>query len=73
MPVTHEPWLVALSPIIAIQGAYVAGHRAHLPVERDGAPISSSWTIWSPSMPMRITEEFRDPAFLRLSSSHIRQ
>src|SRR5258707_12886214 len=23
MPVTHEPWLVALSIIVAIQGAYV--------------------------------------------------
>jgi len=23
MPVTHEPWLVALSLIVAIQGAYV--------------------------------------------------
>jgi len=23
MPVTHEPWLVALSVLVAIQGAYV--------------------------------------------------
>lgn len=56
MPVTHEPWLVALSLIVAIQGAYVglslavqvrsaagAGRRLLLA----GAALSLGVAIWS--------------------------
>src|SRR5262245_34802874 len=56
MPVTHEPWLVALSLIVAIQGAYVGlslavqvagaiGLRRRLLLA--GAAISLAVTIWS--------------------------
>ncbi len=56
MPVTHEPWLVALSLIVAIQGAYVglslavqiagaAGLRRRLLLA--GAAISVAVAIWS--------------------------
>jgi NO-binding membrane sensor protein with MHYT domain len=56
MPVTHEPWLVALSLIVAIQGAYVGlslavqiadalGLRRRLLLA--GAAISLAVAIWS--------------------------
>ena len=56
MQVTHEPWLVALSLIVAIQGAYVGlslavqiagavGLRRHLLLA--GAAISLGVAIWS--------------------------
>jgi NO-binding membrane sensor protein with MHYT domain len=56
MPVTHEPWLVALSLIVAIQGAYVglslavqvggsAGLRGKLLLA--GAALSLAVAIWS--------------------------
>ncbi len=56
MPVTHEPWLVALSLIVAIQGAYVGlslamqvgeafGLRRRLLLA--GASISLAIAIWS--------------------------
>ena len=56
MPVTHEPWLVALSLIVAIQGAYVglslavqvgesAGLRRRLLLA--GAALSLAVAIWS--------------------------
>jgi NO-binding membrane sensor protein with MHYT domain len=56
MPVTHEPWLVALSLIVAIQGAYVGlslavqvagaiGLRRRLLLA--GAAISLGVAIWS--------------------------
>jgi NO-binding membrane sensor protein with MHYT domain len=56
MPVTHEPWLVALSFILAIQGAYVglslavqirgsAGLRRRLLLA--GAALSLAVAIWS--------------------------
>ena len=56
MPVTHEPWLVVLSLIVAIQGAYVglslavqvggaAGLRRRLLLA--GAAISLAVAIWT--------------------------
>src|SRR5882724_12548960 len=56
MPVTHEPWLVALSLVVAIQGAYVglslavqvaaaAGLRRRLLLA--GAAISLAVAIWA--------------------------
>jgi NO-binding membrane sensor protein with MHYT domain len=56
MPVTHEPWLVALSLIVAIQGAYVglslavqvgdaAGLRRRLLLA--GASLSLAVAIWA--------------------------
>jgi NO-binding membrane sensor protein with MHYT domain len=56
MPVTHEPWLVALSVLVAIQGAYVglslavqvgaaAGLRRRLLLA--GAAISLAVAIWA--------------------------
>jgi diguanylate cyclase len=56
MPVTHEPWLVALSLVVAIQGAYVGltlavqvggavGLRRRLLLA--GAAISLAVAIWS--------------------------
>src|SRR5262249_18639258 len=56
MPVTHEPWLVALSLVVAIQGAFVgltlavqigaaAGIRRRLLLA--GAAISLAVAIWS--------------------------
>jgi len=56
MPVTHEPWLVALSLIVAIQGAYVGlslavqigkafGLRRRLLLA--GASISLAVAIWA--------------------------
>src|SRR5262245_14433844 len=56
MPVTHEPWLVALSVIVAIQGAYVGlslavkvagstGLRRRLLLA--GAALSLAVAIWS--------------------------
>lgn len=56
MPVTHEPWLVALSLIVAIQGAYVglslavqvrgsSGLRRRLLLA--GAALSLAVAIWS--------------------------
>jgi diguanylate cyclase len=56
MPVTHEPWLVALSLVVAIQGAYVglslavqvavaAGLRRRLLLA--GAALSLAVAIWS--------------------------
>ena len=56
MPVTHEPWLVALSLIVAIQGAYVGlslavqiadarGLRRRLLLA--GAAISLAVATWS--------------------------
>ena len=56
MPVTHEPWLVALSLIVAIQGAYVGlslavqianarGLRRRLLLA--GAAVSLAVAIWS--------------------------
>jgi len=56
MPVTHEPWLVALSLVVAIQGAYVglslavqvaaaAGFRRRLLLA--GAAISLAVAIWA--------------------------
>src|SRR3954470_5159038 len=56
MPVTHEPWLVALSLIVAIQGAYVglslavqvgenAGLRRRLLLA--GAALSLAVAIWA--------------------------
>src|SRR5919108_99756 len=56
MPVTHEPWLVALSLVVAIQGAYVGlslavqvgaavGVRRRLLLA--GAAISLAVAIWS--------------------------
>src|SRR5438046_2113025 len=56
MPVTHEPWLVALSLVVAIQGAYVGlslavqvggtigGRRRWLLA---GAALSLGVAIWS--------------------------
>jgi NO-binding membrane sensor protein with MHYT domain len=56
MPVTHEPWLVALSLIVAIQGAYV-GLRLAVRVGQStglrrklllaGASLSLAVAIWS--------------------------
>ena len=56
MPVTHEPWLVALSLIVAIQGAYV-GLRLAVRVSEStglrrklllaGASLSLAVAIWS--------------------------
>src|SRR5215470_6352470 len=56
MPVTHEPWLVALSLIVAIQGAYV-GLRLAVRVGQStglrrklllaGAALSLAVAIWS--------------------------
>ncbi len=56
MPVTHEPWLVALSLVVAIQGAYVglslavqigaaAGFRRRLLLA--GAALSLAVAIWA--------------------------
>src|SRR3984893_15309899 len=56
MPVTHEPWLVALSLVVAIQGAYVglslavqigeaAGLRRRLLLA--GAAVSLAVAIWA--------------------------
>src|ERR1700692_3853544 len=56
MPVTHEPWLVALSLIVAIQGAYVglslavqiagaAGLARRLLLA--GAAMSLAVAVWS--------------------------
>jgi NO-binding membrane sensor protein with MHYT domain len=56
MPVTHEPWLVALSLFVAIQGSYVglslavqvgdaAGLRRRLLIA--GAAISLAFAIWT--------------------------
>ena len=56
MPVTHEPWLVALSVVVAIQGAYVglslavqvaeaAGVRRRLLLA--GAALSLAVAIWA--------------------------
>ena len=56
MPVTHEPWLVALSVLVAIQGAYVglslavqvggaAGLRRRLLLA--GAAISLGVAVWA--------------------------
>ena len=56
MPVTHEPWLVALSVLVAIQGAYLglslaaqvgaaAGLRRRLLLA--GAAISLAVAIWA--------------------------
>ena len=56
MPVTHEPWLVALSLIVAIQGAYVGlslavqvrhavGPERRLLIA--GAALSLGVAIWS--------------------------
>ena len=56
MPVTHEPWLVALSVLVAIQGAYVGlslalqvgaavGLRRRLLLA--GAAISLAVAIWA--------------------------
>ena len=56
MPVTHEPWLVALSIVVAIQGAYVglslavqvgeaAGLRRRLLLA--GAALSLAVAIWA--------------------------
>ena len=56
MPVTHEPWLVALSLVVAIQGAYVglslavqiggaAGLRRRLLLA--GAALSLAVAIWA--------------------------
>src|SRR5215813_10903522 len=56
MPVTHEPWLVALSVVVAIQGSYVglslavqvgeaAGVRRRVLLA--GAAISLAVAIWS--------------------------
>src|SRR4051812_20988159 len=56
MPVTHEPWLVALSLVVAIQGAYVGlslavqvgaafGVRRRLLLA--GAAISLAVAIWA--------------------------
>lgn len=56
MPVTHEPWLVALSLIVAIQGAYVGLSlavqvRGAIGAERRlllaGAALSLGVAIWS--------------------------
>jgi NO-binding membrane sensor protein with MHYT domain len=56
MPVTHEPWLVALSVILAIQGSYVGlnlaikGVDAHGPRRRlmlASAAISLALAIWT--------------------------
>jgi NO-binding membrane sensor protein with MHYT domain len=56
MPVTHEPWLVALSVVVAIQGAYVGLSlaveiRGALGVRRRwllaGAALSLGVAIWS--------------------------
>src|SRR6202051_3699479 len=56
MPVTHEPWLVALSGVLAIQGAYVGLSlaveiRGALGVRRRwllaGAALSLGVAIWS--------------------------
>src|SRR3979411_1370584 len=52
MPVTHEPWLVALSIIVAIQGAYV-GLSLVAPVEMGrglllaGAAFSRGVAVWA--------------------------
>jgi len=56
MPVTHEPWLVALSVIVAIQGAYVGlslaveiggAHGARRRLLLAGAALSLGVAIWS--------------------------
>ena len=56
MPVTHEPWLVALSLVVAIQGAYVGLTLAHQVGEAVGlrrrlllaaAAVSLAVAIWA--------------------------
>ena len=56
MPVTHEPWLVALSVLVAIQGAYVGlslavqitgVHGARRRMFLAGAAISLGVAIWA--------------------------
>ncbi len=56
MPVTHEPWLVALSLIVAVQGAYVglslavqvrSAEGAHRRLLLAGAALSLGVAIWS--------------------------
>ena len=56
MPVTHEPWLVALSVVVAIQGAYVGlclaiqisdAHGARRRLLPAAAAVSLAVAIWA--------------------------